>query len=66
MNIWCLDALGIPAEQYGCFLISIIMPNVPEDIRLHIVRVTTRDVWNVSKLMRDMKVEVRQESSAIL
>ena len=67
MNIRCLEVLGIKAEQYGCFLILIIMSKLPDDVRLQIARVTTRDVWDVNELMKVMKTEVeaREISSTV-
>ena len=39
-----LDALGVRAEQYGSFLIPVIMSKLPAEIRLQIARVTTQEV----------------------
>jgi len=58
VKIRCLDSLGMPASQYGCFLIPIIMSKISDDVKLQIARVTTRDVWDISELMRVLKAEV--------
>ena len=51
MNVWRLEALGIGAEQYGSFLIPMIMAKFPLDVRLQITRITTRDVWKIEELL---------------
>ena len=61
VNTRCLEALGIKSDQYGCFLIPIIVSKLPDDVRLQIARVTTRDVWDVSELMKVMKTEVEAQ-----
>ena len=46
-----LDALGVRAEQYGSFLIPVIMSKLPAEIRLQIARVTTQEVWAIEELL---------------
>ena len=53
-----LDALGVRAEQYGSFLIPVIMSKLPAEIRLQIARVTTQEVRNIEELLRVIKGEV--------
>ena len=62
-----LDALGVRAEQYGSFLIPVIMSKLPAEIRLHIARVTTQEVWTIEELLRVIKgeVEARELSEGI-
>ena len=62
-----LDALGVRAEQYGSFLIPVIMSKLPAEIRLQIARVTTQEVWNIEELLRVIKgeVEARELSEGI-
>ena len=45
-NVRGLEALGIGAEQYGSFLIPIVMDQLP-DVCLQIARVTTKDIWEI-------------------
>ena len=39
-----LKAIGVTADQYGSFLIPVIMGKLPADVQLQIARVTTREV----------------------
>ena len=34
------------------------MTKIPQDVRLQIARVTTRDLWNMDKLLQVIKREV--------
>ena len=40
-----LDSLGASPEQYGSLLIPIIMPKLPNEIRLQVARNSTDEVW---------------------
>ena len=53
-----LEALGIGAEQYGSFLIPIVMDWLPADVCLQIVRVTTKDIWEIDELLLVLRTEV--------
>ena len=57
-NVRGLEALGVKAEEYGSFLIPVIMAKLPSEVRLQIARVTTRDVWQVDELFQVIKCEV--------
>ena len=57
-NVRCLEALGIGANQYGSFLIPIVMAKLPGDVRLQIARVTTKDVWEIDELLQVLRIEV--------
>ena len=46
-----LEALGVKAEEYGSFLIPVIMAKLPSEVRLQIARVTTRDIWRLDELL---------------
>ena len=50
-NIRGLEALGVKAEEYGSFLIPVIMAKLPSEVRLQIARVTTIDVWKLDELL---------------
>ena len=50
MNVRGLEAIGVTADQYGSFLIPVIMGKLPADVRLQIARVTTREVWDVEQM----------------
>ena len=58
VNMHGLETLGVRAEQYGSFLISIIMAKLPSEVRLQIARVTNKDVWEVEELLQVIKAEV--------
>ena len=53
-----LESLGIKASQYGSFLIPVIMSKLPDEVKLHIARVSVKDVWEVEELMTAIKKEV--------
>ena len=57
-NIRGLEALGVKVEEYGSFLIPVIMAKLPSEVRLQIARATTRDVWKVDELLQVIKCEV--------
>ena len=67
VNIRGLESLGIGSDQYGSFLIPIIMAKLPPPVRLQIARVTTRDVWDMDELLQVIKseVEARELSEGI-
>ena len=39
-------------DQYGSFLIPVIMGKLLADVRLQIARVTTRAVWDVEEILQ--------------
>ena len=57
-NVRGLEALGMKAEQYGSFLIPVVMAKLPDDVRLQIARVTTKDVWETDELLEILSTEV--------
>ena len=59
--------MGVDAEQYGSFLIPIIMAKLPADVRLQVARITNKDVWNIEELLQTIKgeVEAREISDAV-
>ena len=57
-NVRGLEALGVKAEEYGSFLIPVIMAKLSSEVRLQIARVTTRDIWKVDELLQVIKCEV--------
>lgn len=57
-NVRGLEALGIGAEQYGSFLIPIVMDRLPADVCLQIARVTTKDIWEIDELLQVLMTEV--------
>ena len=67
VNVRGLEALGVDAEQYGSFLIPIIMAKLPAEVRLQVARITNKDVWNIEELLQIIKgeVEAREISDAV-
>jgi len=53
-----LEALEVTPEQYGSFLIPVIMAKLPNDIRLRIARETGRDSWKIDNVLKIIKQEV--------
>ena len=50
--------LGVKAEQDGSFLIPVIMSRLPAEVRLHVARVSTKDVWEINELFKVIQAEV--------
>ncbi|KAK6165454.1 hypothetical protein SNE40_022380 [Patella caerulea] len=48
-----LESLGVKAQQYGSFLIPVIMSKLPSDICLQ------KDVWDIQKLLDVIKGELQ-------
>ena len=67
VNVRGLEALGVSAEQYGSFLIPVIMAKLPVEVRLQVARITTNDVWKIDELIGIIKgeVEAREISDAV-
>ena len=55
------------AEQYGSFLIPVIMSRLPAEVRLHVARVSTKDVWEINELLKviQAELEVREMSDTM-
>ena len=58
INIRRLESLGVTPEQYGSFLIPVIMSKLPSDVRLQVARVTAKEVWEVQEILTVIKAEV--------
>jgi len=67
VNVRGLEALGIPASQYGSFLIPVVLLKLPAEVRLRVARMTAKDVWMIEDLLDIIKseVEAREISEAI-
>ena len=55
------------AEEYGSFLIPMLINKLPNEVRIQIARVTTRDVWKVKEMLQAIKseVEARELSDSV-
>ena len=58
INIHGLESLGIKSDQYGSFLIPVIMSTLPLEVCLQVARLTTGDMWEVEELLQLIKREV--------
>ena len=58
VHIQGLEALDVTSEQYGSFLIPVIMAKLPNDIRLRIARETGKEVWKIDNVLKIIKQEV--------
>ena len=58
VNIRALEALGVKADQYGTLLIPILMAKLPPEIRVHVARNTTQDVWNIESILNVIQSEI--------
>ena len=46
-----LESLGASSNQYGRFLIPVIMSKLPHEIRVHVARNTACEVWDMTELL---------------
>ena len=62
-----LSSLGVSSQEYGSFLIPIIMSKLPNEIRLEIARKSTNEVWKIDELLDTIKgeLEAREASEAV-
>jgi len=58
VNVRGLQALGIQSKQYGSLLIPVIMAKLPPDIRIHVARNTSQDVWEIEPLLDILQREI--------
>ena len=58
VNIRGLEALGVKSDQYGSLLIPIIMAKLPPEIRVHVARNTTQDVWDIESILNVIQNEI--------
>lgn len=67
VNIRGLEALGIKSAQYGSLLIPVIMSKLPPDIRIHVARNTSQDVWEIEPLLDllQREIEAREMSERV-
>ena len=67
VNIRGLEALGVKSTQYGSLLIPIIMAKLPPEIRVHVARNTTEDVWDIESILSVIQneIEAREISEKI-
>ena len=55
VHIRGLAALNVNSDQYGSFLITIIMSKLPDDVKLRVAREATEEVWKIDDLMNVIK-----------
>ena len=53
-----LQALEVPTESYGSFLVPVLMTKIPEDIRLLVGREMKDGEWNLIEILRLLCSEV--------
>lgn len=53
-----LQALEVPTESYGSFLVPVLMTKIPEDIRLLVGREMKDGEWNLTEILRLLRSEV--------
>ena len=59
VNVSGLQALGMPAENYGNLLIPIIMAHMPREITMQVTRITATDEWNIDEILGKFKENLR-------
>lgn len=53
-----LQALKVPTESYGSFLVPVLMTKIPEDIRLLVGREMKDGEWNLSAILQILRSEI--------
>ena len=64
INIRGLEALGVTSDQYGSFLISVIMTKLPDEICLRISCEASRNDWKINPLLDILKQEVEAKEAS--
>ena len=59
-----LASLGISTEQYGSVLIPVVMSQLPNEIRLEVVRNSTNEIWKIEDLLQTIKREVEARETS--
>ena len=59
-----LKSLAVISDQYGSFLIEMIMSTLPDDIRLRVAQKNKRDVWKIKEILEVVKVEVKAREAS--
>ena len=59
--------MDILANQYGNFLILVVMAKLPADVYLQTAGVTTNDIWEIDELLQVLiaKVKAREISEGV-
>ena len=58
VNVRGLQALGMPAENYGNLLIPIIMARMPREITMQVARKTATDEWDIDEILGIIQTEL--------
>ena len=58
-----LQALEVPTESYGSFLVPVLMTKIPEDIRLLVGREMKDGEWNLTQILQLLRSEVENRES---
>ena len=58
VNVRGLQALGMPAENYGNLLIPIIMARMPREITMQVARKTATDEWDIEEILGIIQTEL--------
>ena len=53
-----LQALEVPTESYGSFLVPVLMTKIPEDICLLVGREMKDGEWNLTEILRILCSEI--------
>ena len=62
-----LNSLGINLKHYGSLLIPIVMPKLPNEVRLRMARQHHGTIWKVEDLLETIKVEAEaREASSLI
>ena len=61
-----LSSLGIDLRHYGSLLVPIVMPKLPNEVRLRKARQNHGTIWNVEDLLETIKVEAEAREASNL
>ena len=59
-----IEALGVKASQHGSLLIPVVMSTLPQDIHLQIAGKTSKEVWEISKILDVIQNEVKAQETS--
>lgn len=60
-----LQALGVPAESYGCLLTPILVDKLPPEIRLIVSRELTSEKWKLDCILKILEREIEAREHAV-
>ena len=65
-NVQTLKNLGIDSKSCGSLLFALVIENLPQDIKLAISRKIETDIWDLTKVLDLISVELRARETCVV